>query len=175
MAPDGIAYGLDMTDEMLALARQHQANAGVTNARFLRGQIEDIPLPNGSVDVVISNCVVNLSVDKPAVFREAYRVLRPGGRLAIMDVVVVGSLPAAVRSSLDAWAGCVAGALEISRFATLLEQVGFVDIAIEPVRTYDAAEAYTQLTTVGFDAGRLAAGIAGRLASAFIRASKPAD
>ena len=147
-----MAYGLDMTDEMLTLARENQRRAGVTNAEFLKGDIEHIPLPEGSVDVIISNCVINLSADKPRVLAEAFRVLKPGGRLAVSDVIVQEDLPAAVRGDLEQWVGCVAGALEQRQFVALLGETGFEAIGIEPTRTYQ---------------------IDGRVIGAFIRARKP--
>jgi SAM-dependent methyltransferase len=137
VGPTGFAYGLDMTDEMLALAEQNRAAAGATNVGFLKGHIEAIPLPAASVDVVISNCVINLAADKGQVLREAYRVLRPGGRFAVSDVVVQGALPAAVRADVEAWAGCVAGALEEGEYRRLLAEAGFVDVAVEVTRVHD--------------------------------------
>src|SRR5213083_1526323 len=136
VGPTGKAYGLDMTDEMLALARENQRKAGVTNVEFLKGEIEQIPLPDASVDVVISNCVINLSADKPRVLREAFRVLRPGGRFAVSDVVVQGTLPAGVRASMDAWAGCLGGALEEREYRSLLAEAGFGEIEVEVTRVY---------------------------------------
>jgi SAM-dependent methyltransferase len=173
VSPGGMAYGLDMTDEMLELARQHQAEAGIANATFLKGRIEDVPLPDASVDVVISNCVVNLSTDKPTVLTEAFRVLRPGGRLAIADIVAVGELPPRVRESLELWAGCVAGALEVDAFAELLEDAGFTDVRIEPVRTFSLDGAREALADAGIDVDDLAPRVSGRLMSAFVRARKP--
>ena len=140
VAPGGTAYGLDMTDEMLLLARRNQREAGVTNARFLKGEIESVPLPDSAVDVVISNCVINLSVDKGAVLREAFRVLRPGGRFAVSDIVLRGELPAPIRKSLEMWAGCVAGALQESEYRRLLQEAGFEDVDIEPTRVYTAED-----------------------------------
>src|SRR2546425_3169430 len=146
VGPTGKAYGLDMTDEMLALARENQRQAGVTNVEFLKGEIENIPLPDASVDVIISNCVINLSADKRRVLGEAFRVLKPGGRFAVSDVVVRGQLPSEVRRSIEAWVGCVAGALEEEEFKTLLAQRGFEEIGIEPTRIYrfDDAKAFLQ-------------------------------
>src|SRR6058998_298931 len=146
VGPTGKAYGLDMTDEMLALAREHQREAGVTNVEFLRGEIERIPLPDASVDVIISNCVINLSADKRKVLAEAFRVLRPGGRFAVSDVVVRGAVPAEVRRSVELWIGCVAGALEEEEFKGLLRDSGFTDVSIEPTRIYrvDDARAFLE-------------------------------
>src|SRR5437763_1088347 len=137
VGPTGKAYGLDMTDEMLALARRNQAEAGVTNVEFLRGEIEAIPLPDASVDVVISNCVINLSGDKDRVIAEAFRVLKPGGRFAVSDVVVRGAVPDAIRKSMELWVGCVAGAMEESEYIGKLERAGFVEVGLEPTRVYD--------------------------------------
>jgi arsenite methyltransferase len=173
VGPSGKAYGLDMTDEMLALARRNQAEAGVTNAEFLKGQIEAIPLPDDSVDVVLSNCVINLSGDKRAVLREAYRVLKPGGRFAVSDVVVQGEMPAEVRRSMELWVGCIAGALEQSQFERLLAEVGFVEASIEPTRVYTLEDAREFLTGAGLDVDHLATRIEGRVTSAFVRARKP--
>ena len=170
----GKAYGLDMTDEMLALARANAAQAGATNVEFLKGEIEAIPLPDDSVDVIISNCVINLSGDKPRVLAEAFRVLKPGGRFAVSDVVVRGSVPDAVKQSMELWIGCVAGALEESEFRRLLTQVGFTDVDIEPTRIYQVDDARTFLTGAGLDVDALAAEIDGRFMSAFVRATKPA-
>ena len=174
VAPHGKAYGLDMTDDMLALARRNQREAGVANAEFLKGEIENIPLPDASVDVVISNCVVNLSGDKDRVLAEAYRVLRPGGRLAISDVVVRGPVPPAVRRSVELWIGCVAGAIEEREYAAKLARAGFSAIAIEPTRVYRAADARAFLASAGLDPDVIAPQIEGRFLSAFVRAAKPA-
>ena len=174
VGPGGKAYGLDMTDEMLALARENQRQAGVANVEFLKGSIEAIPLPAGSVDVIISNCVINLSGDKDAVFREALRVLKPGGRLAVSDVVVRGEVPADVRRSMELWVGCIAGALEEREYQQKLQAAGFVDVAIEPWRVYQVEDARSFLTDAGLDVDRLAPDIEGRFASAFIRARKRA-
>ena len=174
VGPTGRAYGLDMTDDMLALARRNAAEAGITNVEFLRGRIEQIPLPSNSVDVIISNCVINLSGDKAAVLREAFRVLKPGGRFAVSDVVVRGALPEDVKSSMELWIGCVAGALEEREFVDLLEKAGFEDASIEFTRTYEFEDAKTFLAQTGLDAGRLAAQVAGRVGAAFVRATKPA-
>ena len=173
VGPSGKAYGLDMTDEMLALARENQRKAGVTNVQFLKGEMEDIPLPAASVDVIISNCVINLSADKARVLREAYRVLRPGGRLAVSDVVVRGDLPAAVRSSMELWVGCVAGALEEAEYRRMLAAAGFTGIGIEPTRIYEFADARVVLEGAGLDAEVLAREVGGRVMGAFVRARKP--
>jgi len=173
VGPTGKAYGLDMTDEMLELARRNQREAGVTNVEFLKGQIEAIPLPDDSVDVIISNCVINLSGDKRKVLAEAYRVLKPGGRFAVSDVVVRGEMPADVRRSMELWIGCVAGALEESEFGRLLEAAGFVEPSIEPTRIYDVDDAREFLTGAGIDVDRVASQIEGRVVSAFVRAKKP--
>src|SRR6059036_2012921 len=173
VGPTGKAYGLDMTDEMLALARENQRKAGVTNAEFLKGDIERIPLPDGSVDVIISNCVINLSVDKRQVLREAFRVLRPGGRFAVSDVVVRGEVPAAVRRSMELWVGCVAGALEETDYRRLLAEAGFEGIGVEPTRIYEFEDARTVLAGAGLDADELAREVGGRVMGAFVRARKP--
>jgi 2-polyprenyl-3-methyl-5-hydroxy-6-metoxy-1,4-benzoquinol methylase len=173
VGPTGKAYGLDMTDEMLALARRNQAEAGATNVEFLKGEIEAIPLPDASVDVIISNCVINLSVDKDRVLAEAFRVLKPGGRFAVSDVVVRGEVPPEVRRSVELWAGCVAGALEESEYIAKLEQAGFAGIGIEPTRIYDLEDARQFLATQGIDLDAIAPQLAGKFFSAFIRATKP--
>lgn len=173
VGPTGRAYGLDMTDEMLALARENQRKAGVENAEFLKGEIEDIPLPDASVDVVISNCVINLSADKQRVLVEAFRVLKPGGRFAVSDVVVRGEVPARVRRSMELWVGCVAGALEESEFKMLLAEVGFEDTEIEPTRVYRVEDARTFLVESGLDPDAIAPEIDGHFMSAFVRARKP--
>jgi len=170
----GKAYGLDMTDDMLELARRNAADAGVTNVEFLKGQIEQIPLPDNSVDVIISNCVINLSGDKVRVLGEAFRVLRPGGRFAVSDVVVQGELPADVKRSMELWVGCVAGALQDAEFITLLTNAGFADARIEMTRTYDIEDARAFLVNAGVDVDRAAAEVAGRVGAAFVRARKPA-
>ncbi len=162
-----------MTDEMLDLANANKARAGATNVEFLRGHIESIPLPSRTVDVIISNCVVNLSGDKRAVLAEAYRVLRPGGRFAVSDVVVRGEVPDAMRRSMELWVGCVAGALEEQEFLTLLSEVGFVDASIEPTRIYKAEDAAAFLAGTGLDVTGLAEAVDGRFMGAFIRATKP--
>jgi len=173
VGPSGKAYGLDMTDEMLALARENQRKAGVSNVEFLKGEIESIPLPDASVDVIISNCVINLSADKRRVIAEAFRVLKPGGRFAVSDVVCRGEVPAAVRRSMELWVGCVAGALEETEYQQLLAQAGFVDIGVEPTRIYQFEDARAVLSGVGLDAEVLAREVSGRIMGAFIRARKP--
>jgi len=165
----GFVYGLDMTDEMLALAMENKAKAGATNAAFLKGRIEEIPLPAASVDVVISNCVINLAADKGQVLREAFRVLTPGGRFAVSDVIADGPVPDALRRNMEAWVGCLAGALEIDAYTAMLNDAGFVDVGVEITRRYTVEEA-------GLDVGTLPAGWEegdGKLASAFVRATKP--
>lgn len=168
----GKVYGLDMTDEMLALALENAANGGVSNVEFLKGHIEAIPLPSNRVDVVISNCVINLSGDKRAVLAESFRVLKPGGRFAVSDVVVRGGLPDAVRASLPLWTGCVAGALDEQQFVDLLTEVGFENASIEPARVYSRDDAAALLDGTGLDVG-LADQVAGRIMSGFVRATKP--
>jgi SAM-dependent methyltransferase len=174
VAPGGKAYGLDTTDEMLALAEENKRKSGLTNVEFLRGDIENIPLPNGSVDVVISNCVINLSSDKDQVLREAFRVLKPGGRFAVSDVVVQGELPVAVRRSMEMWVGCVAGALHETEYRQKLESAGFTDVSVEVTRVYDLADARAFLASEGVDLAALAGEVAGKVVSAFVRATKPA-
>ncbi len=173
VAPGGMAYGLDMTDEMLALARENQRKAGVGNVEFLKGEIEHIPLPENAVDVVISNCVINLSGDKDQVLREAFRVLKSGGRFAVSDVVTRGEIPSKIRESVLLWVGCVAGALSEDDYRAKLAAAGFVDIAIEPTRFYSAADAQSFLAEQGLDASELAAQVDGKFFSAFVRARKP--
>ncbi len=173
VGPSGKVYGLDMTDEMLALARENQRKAGATNVEFLKGTIEAIPLPDRSVDVIVSNCVINLSPDKEAVLREAFRVLKPGGRFAVADVVVQGEIPDALRRSLEMWVGCVAGALQDTEYVSKLRAAGFADIEVDPWRVYNVDDARGFLTQSGLDADSLAVQIDGRVASAFIRARKP--
>lgn len=175
VGPTGKAYGLDMTEKMLELARRNQREAGVTNAEFLQGEIERIPLPDASVDVVISNCVINLSGDKRRVLAEAFRVLRPGGRFAVSDVVVRGEVPPEVRRSMELWVGCVAGALEEEEFRTLLRETGFEEVEIEPTRVYQAKDAREFLRGAGLDADRVAPLIEGRFMAAFVRGRKPAS
>jgi Methylase involved in ubiquinone/menaquinone biosynthesis len=173
VGPAGKAYGLDMTDEMLDLARENQRRAGATNVEFLKGEIENIPLPDASVDVIISNCVINLSADKRKVLAEAFRVLKPGGRFAVSDVVVRGEVPAEVRRSMELWVGCVAGALEEQEFKSLLEKTGFVDVDIEPTRIYQIDDARTFLQSAGLDADLVAREVDGRFMGAFVRGVKP--
>ncbi len=173
VSPGGKAYGLDMTDEMLALARENQKKSGQQNVEFLKGEIENIPLPDNSVDVVISNCVINLSADKGKVLREAFRVLRPGGRFAVSDVVVRGEVPAEIRRNIELWVGCVAGALEESEYRSLLAAARFEQISIEPTRVYRVEDARQFLSTQGIDADSIAAQVDGKFMSAFIRAKKP--
>ena len=173
VGPAGKAYGLDMTDEMLALARENQKKAGATNVEFLKGEIENIPLPDRAVDVIISNCVINLSADKGGVLREAFRVLKPGGRFAVSDVVCKGEIPEAVRKNMELWVGCIAGALQDSQYRQLLTDAGFVDIDIEPTRIYAFEDARTILAAAGLDADVLAREVTGRVMGAFIRARKP--
>lgn len=173
VGPGGKAYGLDMTDEMLALARDNQRQAGVENVEFLKGDIESIPLPDASVDVIVSNCVINLASDKDRVLREAFRVLRPGGRLAVSDIVVRGELPAEIRRNLELWAGCVAGALEESDYRARLTAAGFERVDIEATRVYTLDDAKGALERSGLDRETLAREIEGKLAAAFIRATKP--
>jgi len=174
VGPTGKAYGLDMTDEMLALANENKRRAGAENVEFLKGEIEQIPLPDASVDVIISNCVINLSGDKGKVLREAFRVLKPGGRFAVSDVVVRGDVPAAVKTNMELWIGCVAGALEEQEFVTLLKDVGFEKASIEPTRVYKVEDAAAFLNGTGLDAQEFASQIEGKFMSAFVRATKPA-
>jgi arsenite methyltransferase len=173
VGPTGHAYGLDMTDEMLELARRNAAAVGAANVTFLKGQIEQIPLPDNAVDVIISNCVINLAVDKPQVLREAFRVLKPGGRFAVSDVVVRGDIPADIRQSMELWVGCIAGALEEQEFLRLLADVGFLSPSIEPTRVYRTEDARAFLTASGLDADRVSRDIDGSFCSAFVRAIKP--
>ena len=173
VGPMGKAYGLDMTDEMLELARENQRKAGVTNVEFLKGEIENIPLPDNSVDVIISNCVINLSADKDRVLHEALRVLKPGGRFAVSDVVVRGHVPEQIRNSVLLWVGCIAGALEESEYLDKLEAAGFTGIEIEHTRIYSIEDSRTFLTTKGVDVDKVAPQVEGKFASAFIRATKP--
>ena len=174
VGPTGKVYGVDMTDEMLALARENQRKASATNVEFLKGTIEAIPLPANAVDVIISNCVINLSSDKDAVLREAFRVLKPGGRFAVSDVVVRGEVPADIRRSIELWVGCIAGALEEQDYAARLRAAGFSDVEVEPWRVYNVEDARGFLTEQGIDVDRLAPQVDGKFASAFIRARKPA-
>jgi ubiquinone/menaquinone biosynthesis C-methylase UbiE len=177
VGPTGKVYGLDMTDEMLALARKNAAEAGAPNVEFLRGNIEEIPLPSASVDVIISNCVINLSADKGKVLAEAFRVLKPGGRFAVSDVVLRGSwddVPAAVRRNVELWVGCIAGALEEEQFLRLLAEAGFESGSIEPTRIYRIEDARGFLEEAGLDADAVGAAVDGRFMAAFVRATKPA-
>ncbi len=174
VGPTGKAYGLDMTDEMLALAEENRRKSGLTNVEFLKGEIESIPLPDNSVDVIISNCVINLSGDKDRVLREAFRVLKPGGRFAVSDVVVRGEVPAAVRKSMELWVGCIAGALEEMDYVKRLAKAGFDAIDIEPTRIYSIEDARHFLTGEGLDVEALAKEVDGKFISAFVHAVKPA-
>ena len=173
VGPTGKAYGLDMTDEMLALARENQKKAGIENVEFLKGEIENIPLPDNSVDVVISNCVINLSTDKGRVLREAFRVLKPGGRFAVSDVVTRGAMPAEIRKRVLLWVGCVAGALEESEYRSKLSAAGFENITVEPTRVYRVEDARSFLAGHGLDVDAIAPEVDGKFMSAFVRASKP--
>ncbi len=173
VSPGGKAYGLDMTDEMLALARQNQKKAGVENVEFLKGEIESIPLPDNFVDVIISNCVINLSADKDRVLREAFRVLKPGGRLAVSDVVTRGKIPPRIRTSILLWVGCVAGALEENEYREKLAAAGFETIDVEPTRIFRAQDVLSFLEDKGIDSEAFGAPVDGKLMSAFIRARKP--
>ena len=173
VGPTGKAYGLDMTDEMLTLARENQRKAGATNVEFLKGTIESSPLPDNSVDVIISNCVINLSSDKDAVLTEAFRVLKPGGRFAVSDVVVRGDVPADIRRSMELWVGCIAGALEETEYAAKLRAAGFADVEVEPWRVYKIADARAFLSEAGIDVDRWAPQVEDKFASAFVRARKP--
>ena len=173
VSPGGKAYGLDMTDEMLALARENQRKAGVSNVEFLKGEIEAIPLPDNSVDVIISNCVINLSADKDRVFAEALRVLRPGGRFAVSDVVVRGEVPAEIRRNVELWIGCIAGALDESDYRDKLAKAGFEAIDVEPTRIYRVEDAQEFLDREGIDVRAIAPAVDGKFMSAFVRARKP--
>ena len=173
VGPTGKAYGLDMTDEMLALARENQRKAGVPNAEFLRGEIENIPLPDGSVDVIISNCVINLSADKDRVLHEAFRVLKPGRRFAVSDVVTRGEVPEEIRKNILLWAGCVAGALEEDEYRAKLTAAGFESIGIEPTRIYRPEDALSFLKDKGLDLEKIGPQVEGKFMSAFVRATKP--
>jgi SAM-dependent methyltransferase len=174
VGPTGKAYGLDMTDEMLNLARENQRKAGVENVEFLKGEIEDIPLPDDSVDVIISNCVINLSADKDKVLAEAFRVLKPGGRFAVSDVVVRGEVPADIRRNVELWVGCLSGALEESDYVARLKGSGFEEVSIEPTRVYKVEDAREFLSGHGLDVDAIAPMVDGRFFSGFIRARKPA-
>src|SRR5271170_5070196 len=173
VSPGGKAYGLDMTDEMLTLARANQKKAGVDNVEFLKGEIENIPLPENTVDVVISNCVINLSADKDRVLAEAFRVLRPGGRFAVSDVVVRGDVPAEIRKNMELWVGCVAGAMEESEYRAKLADAGFEEIEIEATRVYSVGDARQFLAAKGIDVDAIAPQVEGKFVSAFVRAKKP--
>lgn len=175
VGPTGKAYGLDITDEMLALARENQGKSGVSNAEFLKGEIENIPLPDNSIDVIVSNCVINLSADKDRVFREAFRVLKPGGRLAVSDVVVTGEVPAAIRKNVELWIGCIAGALSDEDYRSKLALAGFENTDIEPTRVYDIEDARQFLAAQSIDVDAIAPLVAGNFMSAFVRAYKPAS
>jgi ubiquinone/menaquinone biosynthesis C-methylase UbiE len=173
VGPTGKAYGLDMTDEMLALARENQRKAGVENVEFLRGEIENIPLPENSVDVIISNCVINLSADKDRVLREAFRVLKPGGRFAVSDIVVRGEVPGEIRKSVELWVGCMAGALEEKEYLAKLTRAGFETVSIEATRVYRVADAREQLASSGIDVDAIAPLVDEKFISGFVRATKP--
>ncbi len=173
VGPTGKAYGLDMTDEMLALARENQRKAGAENVEFLKGEIEHIPLPDRSVDVIISNCVINLSADKDRVFAEAFRVLKPGGRFAVSDVVVRGTVPPEIRRNMELWVGCIAGALEETDYVARLEKAGFGAVSIEPTRVYDIGDARGFLSGHGIDVDTVAPLVRDRFMSGFVRARKP--
>jgi arsenite methyltransferase len=173
VGPQGKAYGLDMTDEMLELARENQRKSGLANVEFLKGQIEAIPLPDAAVDVILSNCVINLSGDKDRVLREAFRVLKPGGRFAVSDIVVAGEVPEIVRRSMLLWVGCFAGALSEDDYTRKLEAAGFVDVTIEPTRIYSASDAREFLESAGIDVDAVGSAVEGKFRSAFIRAVKP--
>ncbi len=173
VGPTGKAYGLDMTDEMLALANENKRKAGAENVEFLKGEIEQVPLPDNSVDVIISNCVINLSTDKDRVLREAFRVLKPGGRFAVSDVVTRGQMRPEIRQSVLLWVGCVAGALEENEYRTKLASAGFEQIDIEPTRIYRAEDARDFLSAEGVDVGPIASEVDGKFLSAFVRAVKP--
>ena len=174
VGPTGKAYGLDMTDEMLALARENQKKAGAENVEFLKGEIENIPLPDNSVDVIISNCVINLSADKDRVLREAFRVLKPGGRFAVSDVVTRGQMPKEIREKVLLWVGCVAGALEENDYRSKLAAAGFAKIEVEPTRVYHIDDARVFLSGQGVDVDAIAPEVDGKFMSAFVRATKPA-
>ncbi len=173
VGPTGKAYGLDMTDEMLSLARENQKKSGLTNVEFLRGEIENIPLPGETVDVIISNCVINLSADKDRVLREAFRVLKPGGRFAVSDVVVRGEVPAELRKNMELWVGCIAGALEEQDYAARLKAAGFENVSLEPTRVYRIDDAREFLAAEGINVDAMAAEVDGKFMSAFVRATKP--
>ena len=174
VGPTGKVYGLDMTDEMLALARANQRKAGLDNVEFLQGELEAIPLPDSSVDVIISNCVINLAADKDRVLSEAFRVLRPDGRFAVSDIVVRGEIPEPIQRNIELWMGCIAGALEEHDYRAKLARAGFVDIALEPTRIYRIEDARAYLSDTGIDVEAVASEVDGKFGSAFIRARKPA-
>jgi arsenite methyltransferase len=174
VGPTGKAYGLDMTDEMLQLAQENKRKSGLTNVEFLKGQIEDIPLPDNSVDVIISNCVINLSCDKDRVVKEAFRVLKPGGRFAVSDIMVRGNVPAETKKNMELWVGCVAGALSDYDYVAKLAKSGFDKISIQPTRVYSIEDAKTFLASQGLDVGTMTNEVEGKFISAFIRANKPA-
>ena len=173
VGPTGKAFGLDMTDEMLALARENQKKAGATNVEFLKGEIEHIPLPDNSVDVIISNCVINLSADKDQVIREAFRVLKPGGRFAVSDVVTRGQVPAQLRRDMLLWVGCIAGALDEGDYSAKLKSAGFEQVGVKPTRVYQIADFSEFLAGKGIDVDAMAKDVDGKFMSAFIRATKP--
>jgi arsenite methyltransferase len=175
VGPAGKAYGLDMTDDMLALARENQKKSGIENVEFLKGEIENIPLPDNSVDVIISNCVINLSADKDRVLKEAFRVLKPGGRFAVSDVVTRGNVPEEIRKSMLLWVGCIAGALSDVEYVSRLAKAGFQEIDIEPTRVYSVEDARTVLAGHGIDVDSIAPQVQGKFISAFVRATKPAS
>jgi SAM-dependent methyltransferase len=173
VGPTGKAYGLDMTDEMLELARRNLRESGLTNVEFLKGQIEAIPLPNDTVDVIVSNCVINLSADKDRVLREAFRVLKPGGRFAVSDVVVAGEVPEVIRQSMLLWVGCIAGALSEEEYRGKLAAAGFENVTVEPTRVYSITDARDFLSAAGIDVDAIASEVDGKIRSAFLRAVKP--
>ena len=173
VGPTGKAYGLDMTDEMLALAEENKRKSGLTNAEFLKGEIENIPLPDNSVDVIISNCVINLSGDKDLVLKESFRVLKPGGRFAVSDIVVRGNVPAEIKKNMELWVGCVTGALSYYEYVAKLAKAGFENIDIEPTRVYSIEDARAFLSDRGLDVDALAREVEDKFVSAFVRASKP--
>jgi arsenite methyltransferase len=173
VGPTGKAYGLDITDEMLGLAHENQKESAVENVEFLKGEIENIPLPNNSVDVIISNCVINLSADKDRVISEAFRVLKPGGRFAVSDVVFRGEVPVEVRHNVELWVGCIAGAMQEGEYIQKLARAGFVDISVEPTRIYNIEDARAFLATEGIDIDAIAPQVGGKFMSAFVRARRP--
>jgi SAM-dependent methyltransferase len=175
VGPSGKAYGLDMTDEMLALARQNQQKAGIQNVEFLKGEMENIPLPDNSVDVIISNCVINLSADKDRVLQEAFRVLKPGGRFAVSDIVVRGEVPAEIRRNVELWIGCMAGALEENEYVAKLARAGFEGVSIEPTRIYRVEDARELLASQGIDVDAIAPLVESKFMSGFVRARKPGN